>query len=189
MSLPDDVGKRVAILHSEYLASKEVCRTHRKALRKSKARAATMAKAQKVVQVVAASMQQHAHDRIASVVSRCLELVFDDPYEFRIRFEQKRGRTEAKLVFTRNGEDVSPMAASGGGVVDVAAFALRLSALLLSKPAPRLFLALDEPFRFVSQDHRERVSHMLTILSKELGVQFLIITHMQELQVGKVIKL
>jgi DNA repair exonuclease SbcCD ATPase subunit len=145
--------------------------------------------AQKVVQLVAQTVQQKAHDRIAGVVSRCLEAVFDEPYEFKINFEQKRGRTEASLVFVREGLSVDPLTASGGGVVDVAAFALRLSCLLLARPPLRRTVVLDEPFRFVSEGYRPRVRQMLEQLSKELEVQFVVVTHDEAYKTGKVIEL
>jgi len=145
--------------------------------------------AQKVLQLVAQTVQQSAHKRIAGVVSRCLEAVFDEPYDFRIIFEQKRGRTEARLVFVREEMEVDPLTASGGGVVDVAAFALRLSCLMLTRPSLRKILLLDEPFRFVSSGYRERVRNMLENLSKDLGVQIIMVTHMDELKTGNIIQL
>jgi len=143
----------------------------------------------KILQSVAQAVQQSAHNRIASVVSRCLESVFDDPYEFKIEFVQKRGRTEANLHFLRNGMFLDPMTASGGGVIDVASFALRASCLLLSRPRLRRVIVLDEPMKFVSAEYRGRVRHMLEELSGELGIQFIVVTHIRELECGKVIQI
>lgn len=145
--------------------------------------------AQELAQEVAQQVQQRAHKQIASVVSRCLESVFDEPYNFKIIFERKRGRTEAQLVFERDGTIVDPMTASGGGVVDVAAFALRLSCLMLSRPPLRRLLILDEPFKFVSSTYRGRIRHMMEELSKELKVQFVMVTHIKEFEMGKVLRL
>lgn len=145
--------------------------------------------AQRIVQQVALTVQQSAHERIGGVVSRCLEAVFDAPYEFRIVFERKRGKTEAKLIFRRDGLDVNPMTAAGGGAVDVAAFALRLSCLVLARPPLRRLLVLDEPFRFVSAEFQPRLRELLLVLAREMSVQFMIVTHNRELQTGKVIKI
>lgn len=144
--------------------------------------------AQQIVQAVAETIQEQAHDRIAGVVSRCLATVFDEPYEFRINFERLRGRTEARLVFIREGLAVDPITSSGGGVVDVAAFALRVSCLMLKRPPARRVLVLDEPFRFVSAEYRPRVAKMLEDLSHELGIQFIMVTHIDELRVGAVVE-
>lgn len=142
-----------------------------------------------IVQTIAKTIQEEAHDQISSIVSQCLEIVFDEPYTFHIVFEQKRNRTEARLIFDRNGSQVDPMSAAGGGVVDVAAFALRLSCLMLSKPRVKKLMVLDEPFKFVSQEYRNNVREMLESLSSELGVQMLIVTHIPEFVTGKCINL
>lgn len=142
-----------------------------------------------IAQGVAEEIQTRAHRQIADIVSRSLEAVFDEPYEFKILFEQKRGRTEASLVFEREGLQVDPMSASGGGVVDVAAFALRLSCLLLSRPPLQRLLVLDEPFRFVSVEYRERVRSLLETLAVELDCQFIVVTHQSELRTGTIVEL
>jgi len=85
--------------------------------------------------------------------------------------------------------EVDPLSASGGGVVDVAAFALRLSCLCLSKPKRRHLLVLDEPFKFVSEEYRHRIRGMMEKLSEEMGVQIIMVTHIKELETGKVIRL
>jgi hypothetical protein len=130
----------------------------------------------KVLQEAALEIQQEAHRRIASVVSRCLEDVFEDAYQFEIRFERKRGRTEAGLVFSRRGlELLDPLNEAGGGVVDVAAFALRLVCLVLEKPEKRRLLILDEPFSKVrGSTNRSRVRALVENLADEFGVQFVI---------------
>lgn len=149
----------------------------------------TAREAQAVLQAVAQSIQQKAHERIAAVVSRCLSTVFADPYEFKIEFEQKRGKTEARLLFVRDGMEVEPRSAAGGGVVDVAAFALRLAALMLSSPQPRKILILDEPFKMLSRPHRPMMRALIETLAEEMGVQFLIITHDKELTTGNIIEI
>lgn len=145
--------------------------------------------AQQIVQAVAETIQEEAHDRIAGVVSRCLAAVFDEPYEFKIQFERIRGRTEARLLFVRDGQAINPIDSSGGGVVDVAAFALRISCLMLARPACRRIVILDEPFKFVSADRRGRVRAMLEGLCQDLTIQFVMVTHITELQCGAVIDL
>lgn len=144
--------------------------------------------AQAILQDVAQAVQQEAHQQIAGVVSRCLAQVFDNPYEFDIIFDRKRGRTEARLVFRRGGLEVDPLTASGGGVVDVAAFALRLACLVLSRPQVRPLVVLDEPFKFVSAQYRDRVRSMLEQLADDMGVQFLMVTHIPELVCGHVVQ-
>lgn len=145
--------------------------------------------AQHIIQQVAQAVQQEVHSRIAGVVTSCMSAVFDEPYAFDIRFERKRGRTEARLLFTRNGMEIDPLTASGGGVVDVAAFALRLACLALSNPPVRKVLIMDEPFRFVSAGYRHRVRALIEQLSEEMGVQFVIVTHIISLEIGEIVEI
>ena len=140
---------------------------------------------QSIIQHVAQEVQENAHSKIAAVVSKCLQAIFDDPYEFKIHFNQKRGKTEACLVFYRDGEEVNPLDASGGGAVDVASFALRVSSIIMSKPKLRRTICFDEPFRFVSEEYWERVREMIETVSEEMGIQIIQITHNNELKTGK----
>lgn len=174
--------------HERRLALSTIKR-EREALHAADRHVKDVQKAQQIVQIVSQTIQQKAHERIASVVTRCLRAVFDDPYEFKIEFLRRRGRTEAQLSFVRNGRTVDPSSAAGGGPVHVAAFALRLACLALSRPARRRLVVLDEPFIAVSEEYRPRLRAMLEALAKEMKFQFVIVTHMDELRSGKVVEL
>lgn len=145
--------------------------------------------AQQIAQDVARRLQESCHEQIAGIVTRCLQSVFLDDYEFKIIFDKKRGKTEARFVFILDGEEVDPLRNSAGGEVDVASFALRLAALLLHKPPLRKLLVLDEPMKHLSREFRPNVASLLEELSRELGVQIILVTHAPEIEVGKVIKL
>jgi DNA repair exonuclease SbcCD ATPase subunit len=144
---------------------------------------------QRHAQYVISGIQERVHSRIAGVVSSCLATVFDRPYKFKMLFERKRNRTEARCIFERDGLRVDPMTASGGGMVDVAAFALRLAGLLLRKPTPRKIIVMDEPFKFVSAEWRDNVRLLMDKLAADFGVQLIQVTHIEELVTGKVIRL
>ncbi len=175
-------------LRTEYKVAKLTVAAEEEELARLTKRLGGAEEAQKILQVVAQSIQQRAHEQIASVVTKCLEAVFDDPYEFRIIFEQKRGRTEARLAFFRGTNEIDdPLDGSGGGVVDVAAFALRLACLVLARPPLRRVLILDEPFKWVSEEYRPRVVALLHQLAEELDVQFILVTHIPEFQTGTII--
>lgn len=144
--------------------------------------------AQQHLQGLAKAVQQQAHKQIARIVSKCLGTVFDDRYKLEIEFVQLRGKTEAKLLYRKNGYEVDPLLTSGG-VLDVSALALRLANLVLSDPPLRKLLILDEPFVGVDVNNLPKVCAVIEALSMELGVQFLIVTHSEQLQIGKVIRL
>lgn len=189
MSSLDFYRKKTDRLLSEYRHVRRKWKDERVECATAKERAETSAKAQDFLQEVAKTVQQHVHDQIAGLVTKCLEVVFEEPYTFRIVFEKKRGKTEARLSFERNGEEFDPTWEAGGGVLDVAAFALRLACLLLVRPPARKVLILDEPFRCVDEVRLERVKELLLTLATDTGVQFILVTHEEGLKAGKVIRI
>ncbi len=146
---------------------------------------------QKVVTHIAQSIQRQVHGRISQIVTRCLGAVFEDPYEFKIRFDRKRGKTEARMVLIRNGEELDdPLNEVGGGVVDVVSLALRLAHLLLSRPPRRRLVVLDEPFAAIrGAGNKKRTREMLLKLAEELDFQFIISTDIRAYQMGTVVEM
>ena len=146
---------------------------------------------QSIIQHLAQATQQRAHQRISEVVTSCLNAVFQDPYEFRIVFERKRGKTEAKLVFVRNELVLDdPLNEVGGGVIDVAAFALRLSAILLSRPLKRKLIIMDEPFKNIrGKGNKDRTRQMLLKIAKEMKMQIIVNTEIPSYQLGTIVDL
>lgn len=152
------------------------------------AKIAHITEAQDHLQTLAQATQQLAHEQIAKIVSRCLGTIWDDMYQLNIEFLKLRGKTEARLVYMKDGHEDYPLLSSGG-VLDVSALALRIANLMLSDPAPRKLLVLDEPFTGVSAANLPKVCALIESLSTELGIQFLIVTHSELLQIGKVYQL
>lgn len=171
--------------------ARSMVRAERVALKQAKLNLESCLEAQQLIQGLAASIQAKVHDHIATVVTKCLQTVFpDDQLQFKIKFNQKRGKTEAEMTFVdRDGNEVDPTTESGGGVLDVTAFALRVAALIMMQPRPRRFLFLDEPFRGISEDNRPMIRQLLETLSNELNLQIVLITHDRELVAGEVIEI
>ena len=142
-----------------------------------------------IAQDVSQMTQEQLEYQISTLVTNSLDAIFPEPYVFKVSFEIKRGKTEASMFFSKNGEELNPLTSTGGGVVDVASFALRLTSFLISKQKPPPLLIMDEPFRFVSLDYQEKVAILLEEMSKKFGIQIIIVTHEETYQVGNVIKI
>ena len=136
-------------------------------------------KARSIIQTVAETTQRKLESHISNLVTMALAAVFPDPYTFILRFVKRREKTEADLLFVKDGNEGSPMDISGGGPLDVASFALRTATWAI-KPT-RNVLILDEAFRFVSRDLQSKCSEMVKHLSVKLGLQFLIVSHIPEI--------
>lgn len=134
-----------------------------------------------ILQTVAQQTQQELEYKVSEIVSFALSSVFYNPYEFKISFEIKRGKTEANIFLIRDGVQFDPLYGTGFGVVDIVSFALRLTLWNLKRPKSRNTIILDEPFKFVSVGLRSRVADMLSEISKKMNIQFIIITHMPEI--------
>lgn len=175
-------------LYDQFKLAGEVLAREKTELIKSRVAERIAIEARDVVQEVGQMVQQEAHSKIGDLVSRCLAGVFSEPYTFKVEFERKRNRTEARLVFVRDGYELPPEQI-GGGVREVAAFALRTACLLLTKPPLRRLLVLDEPFGAVDKDKKPTVAELVDTLSQELGMQFIIITHDPEFEIGTVVEI
>ncbi len=136
-------------------------------------------KARAIVQKVAEDCQKKIEFQISNLVSLALASVFPDPYEFKVSFVQRRNRTECDLLFVKNDEECEPLTAAGGGVVDIASFALRVAIWSLKKTRPTFIL--DEPAKFVSVDLQNKVSAMLKELSEKLKIQIIMVSHLPEI--------
>lgn len=137
--------------------------------------------AQIFLQKVAQNTQEKLKFQIEDIVNLALESVFPNEYLFQMNFNVSRGKTEAELVFQdkRTGQTIDPMEASGGGVVDLTCFALRISAFALESGTDNLII-LDEPFKFISRDLQERAGEILKKLSEKMKLQIIMVTHIPE---------
>jgi len=118
-----------------------------------------------------------ALDRVEQLVTIGLQAIFEHDYAFRFHVEPKRGQAETTIIISDQGKDLDPTTEMGGSVVDVVSLLLRvvLWTQMHERSAP-LFL-LDEPARMVSAQYRPALAAFLQRLSKELQVQFFIVTH------------
>ena len=136
--------------------------------------------ARTIVQNVAEATQNKLEYHISSLVTAALRAVFPDPYSFELRFVQRRNKTEADLVFIKNGNETDDLLnTAGGGAVDVASFALRVALWSITKSRP--VLIMDEAFKFLSVDLQGKASEMLKEISDKLGLQIILVSHLPQI--------
>jgi len=140
--------------------------------------------ARAVIQEVARRTQQQLQYHISEVATLAMQAIFPQPYNLIVEFVERRGRTEADIWFERDGQQIDPLSASGGGAVDVAAFALRVSLLSLSGKARAAIIVLDEPFRFLSRDLHSKAALLMKEVSRRLGLQVVMVSHSPDLVDG-----
>lgn len=185
---PSGIVSRVDALHAQVeraVGARERARGEyaaNEAKRKALAeRLARLQEAQVILQKVAGLTQKQLEYRVSELATLALASVFSEPYGMSLKFASQRGRSEAVLSFTRDGMEIPPLSAAGCGAVDVASLALRVSLMRLTRPSPRPTVVLDEPLRFLSTDLMPKAAEMLKRLSEKLGIQFIVVTHEEEL--------
>lgn len=162
-----------------FLVKKQSILDREKSRESLEKRIANVLAAQKIAQSVAEETQQNLGSHLSNIVTKAFQAIFDDPYEFGVRFESKNNKTACRLFFTKNGKEVNPFFSSGGGAIDVASFALR-QAVWAIQPNRPVFI-LDEPFHFLSRDLQHKAGALLKMFSESFGVQIIIISHVQEI--------
>jgi len=133
-----------------------------------------------LMQQAAKETQSLLEHEISNIVTLAIQSVFDEPYEFIARFVERRNKTECDLLFLLEGQEVDPMESSGGGLLDVASLALRIAFWNLNRTSP-VFI-LDEPLKWLSVDMHHKASAMFKMLSDKLGIQFIIVSHLEDLK-------
>lgn len=172
-------------LHHDFQKKKGMLESAQNNLKKEKTKQKELEQYQKtgeealvILQTVAQETQKNLEYRMSNIVTTALSAVFPEPPEFLAKIIVKRKKTECKLLFKEFEEESNPIDSSGGGALDVASFALRVSYWSLKGGRP-VFI-LDEPFRNVSYNLQSKVSQMVKELSGRLGIQFIIVSHQED---------
>jgi ABC-type dipeptide/oligopeptide/nickel transport system ATPase component len=121
-------------------------------------------------------------DKICDIVNLALDGVYEPgKYRIRISFPIKRGKTECEIKFSKNGQVLDQYKHGGGGVSDVAAFALNEVCKALKRPKLAPIRIADEPFKNLSEKYREGGAEIINVLSRKLGTQVILVTHVKEI--------
>lgn len=163
-------GERAALL-KQVSNSKDILKGKKRLLRRHE-------QAREIIREVGLLTQQQLQYHISDISSLALEAIFgEEAYQLKVNFVERRNKTECDLLFVRNEKEIDPLASSGGGAVDVAAFALRVASWSMQHPHTRNTIILDEPLRFLDSKRQEKASQMIKQLAEQLNIQFIIVTH------------
>lgn len=139
-------------------------------------------KAQIILHQVTQLTQDKLKYHLSDICSMAMASVFPDPYEIKIDFVSRRGKIEADIWFVKDGYQIDPQSASGGGAIDIASLALRFSCFTLQTQPSRPILILDEPLRFLKgEDLPIKGAEIIHQISERLGIQIIMVSHDPEL--------
>lgn len=125
--------------------------------------------------------RNQAKTQIETLVTNCLQFIFENNIEFKIEIEELYGKANAEFyVITKIDDTIiktKPELARGGGVVDIISLALRIAFLQVHKPQIEGPLILDEPAKHVSEDYIFNVADFLKKSSEMFDRQIIMVTH------------
>lgn len=129
--------------------------------------------------------REQAKVQIESLVTKCLQYVFNTDIKFVIEIEELRNKANAEFYIITEADDIiiktKPELSRGGGVVDIVSLALRIAFLQIHKPPISGPLLLDEPAKHVSDEYIYNVGDFLQQTSEMFNRQILMVTHNQHL--------
>jgi hypothetical protein len=136
-----------------------------------------------LIQEVAQSIQQTLESYISSIVSKALDAIpFDEKFTFGMEFVTRNNQIECDVFFiNKDGERVEPMMGSGGGVKDIASFAIKIALWSLTKKTRPLFIQ-DEPFKFLhSPILQDATGQMVREICKKHNIQIIMVTDQEDI--------
>jgi len=137
-------------------------------------------KVREVYQQAAIFTQEYLEEHISSIVTHAIKSVFyEKDITFKVKFDKKRNSSECNLYILDEGEEYDILEDKGFGVADIASFALRVAYILLDSVDN--VLIMDEPMRNLDKDRMVYASKMISELSRRLNIQFILVTHSDEL--------
>lgn len=178
MTIPSDLRKQLERRKGEKAKLEEGIASTEKELKRKRRKLSQHERALEIVKQVGLETQRQLEYHLAEQVSLALASVFDDPYELRVRFQEKRGKTEAEILFARRDLEMRPIGSVGGGAIDVASLGLRLAYWSMRQDKKtRPVLLLDEPFaRLKGEEANRRALKLLQELSRKIGIQIIMIS-------------
>lgn len=125
--------------------------------------------------------RNQAKVQVESLVTKCLQYIFETNIEFLIEIEEQRGKANAEFYVINELDDITiktkPELSRGGGVVDIVSLALRIAFLQTHKPKIQGPLILDEPGKHVSNEYIFNVAEFLNQTSELFNRQIIMVTH------------
>lgn len=135
-----------------------------------------------VMNAVSILCQDQFKGVVEGIVTDAIKFIYGDDYSFEMESEIKRNQPEIHFYVVIGGHRYSIKNDDiGGGVVDVVAFALRVTLWALQDQQTDNVMVLDEPLKNVDSDRLVLVGYMVKKLSQDLNLQFIMVTHETQL--------
>lgn len=175
----EEIKDKLNKLTIKKLTNEQLLNERKQRLEEIKIETEILLKSQKILQEVAKEVQSQLSLKIDGIVNLALKTLFEDEYEFKLEYVSARGKTEVEFNLYQNEKLIDPLNQSGGGLVDCICFALRVAVFTLTKCDN--IIVMDEGLKFLSRGFRNKAAELIHTLSEKLGIQFIEVTHIQEM--------
>jgi hypothetical protein len=187
MSVPSDLGRRIARLQGRRAFMVDTCSVLERDVGVARARQAHREAVDSVLDAVEARFHARSLGILEGLLSAFLEDVLPrengQPQSVSLQMETQRG-LPALQIDVRNGENLEDaLRGRGGSVANVLSTGLRFAALSRAGRSPlsgfvfRPFLILDEADCWIRPDRIAAFSEVIHQLSRDMGIQILMISH------------
>jgi len=120
--------------------------------------------------------------KIEDIVNSALKCVFiDKSLLFKIVPNITKRGVNYDMYIDTNGNLTPLLDCKGGGVLDIITLSIRIAFLRMFSSHLRQTLILDEPFKNLDADRISPACEWLRLISKEFEIQFIMVSHIQEL--------
>ena len=144
-------------------------------------RSTNLSEARELVSEVGIAAQSETNGVIEELVTQAVQAVFGMNYSFEIVDQIQRNKPETNFFIIENGKRRDLRDSSGGGVLDLVALCLRVVIWAIASPRSAPVIILDEPLKFLDCERLDNAGTMINKLSDMLGIQFIIVTHEEDL--------
>ena len=170
--LVENHGQRLAVvarIQKQLEAATQRCRSSESELELEE-------KAQQVLLALEEVWRKDFERNIEEIITEGIQLVFGDDLDFVVETKVERGASAIEFFIERN-ESTIDIDSDGGSMVQVVSFILRLILIKAHRPQLRQFVAIDEAFNGVDENHMPAVGSLLRKMVDESRVQILFVTH------------
>lgn len=174
---------KVGQLKGEYHTLKDQQEQSESLISKLREDEETYSKAVELLSLVQQETRDKVKETFEELVTYALNYIFQsDKYKFELIFGRRGNLQELNFAVKTPDKDepMDLLDTSGGGVINIVSFALRLILMEICTPKIKGFLILDETFANLSAEYQPMVSELLAELKMRFKRQIIMITHSNE---------
>ncbi len=136
-----------------------------------------LSKADSAFEELVKRLNNNSISMVEKLVSKGLTVIFQHPFEFKVKMTTKRGNLNYDLYLLDDGKETDIMNSYGGGIVCIISILMRIVTIMVL--GLKRILILDESLAQLSKDYTSNAAQLLRNLGRDFGFTILMVTHDQ----------